>query len=168
MTFRHERPIRHARVGAELAQGERSCSVRCREGHLAMMWSRTPQGPGQWHLVKHFAAPGNHAAVSVRPIVVGVNGSTDSIRALEWAVVRAYAGHAPLRIVHVAQPALWLDPFAFTAYWDAGPLEGAQELLEDAVQRARHRVPFLQVSAVLCRTNPATALLNEGRTADLI
>ncbi|WP_027861167.1 universal stress protein [Marmoricola sp. URHB0036] len=118
--------------------------------------------------MKHFAAPGNSAADSVRPIVVGVNGSSDSVRALEWAVVRAYAGQAPLRIVHVAQPALWLDPFAFTAYWDAGPLEGAQALLEDAVQWARSRAPFLQVSAVLCRTNPATALLNEGRTADLI
>jgi nucleotide-binding universal stress UspA family protein len=114
------------------------------------------------------ATPGGVALAVPRPILVGVDGSAASTRALEWATVRAYAGHTSLHIVHVVRAHVWLDPRGLTACLAIEPRELAQQVLDEATLCARYYAPQLQISSKLCGTDPAAALLDEGRTAELI
>jgi len=116
--------------------------------------------------------------VKVPHILVGVNGSTASARALEWAVVRAVAGHTRLHVVHALGSSNWMDPYGLSlcwpmtwcpaAYWGAEPGDAAEQLLHDAAQWAREYEPTLQISTRLRKMEPAAALLEEGLGAELI
>jgi nucleotide-binding universal stress UspA family protein len=46
------------------------------------------------------------------PVVAAVDGSDDSLRALDWALDAARRHEAPLRVVHVRQYAAWIQPGA--------------------------------------------------------
>ena len=107
-------------------------------------------------------------AVRAQPILVGIDGSAASRRALEWATVRAMAGHTSLHIVHVVRVRVWLDAFGYTSYWEIGSREAAKQLLLDAAESARHQAPLLTISTRLRGTDPSSALLDEGRAAQLI
>ncbi|MBR8639900.1 universal stress protein [Streptomyces tuirus] len=48
--------------------------------------------------------------MSTLPVIAAVDGSDDSLRALEWALDAARRRSAPLRVVHVRQYALWAQP----------------------------------------------------------
>ncbi|MGY0065608.1 universal stress protein [Streptomyces sp. QTS137] len=48
--------------------------------------------------------------MSTQPVVAAVDGSDDSLRALEWALDAAHRRQAPLRVAHVRQYALWGRP----------------------------------------------------------
>ncbi|MEF9901955.1 universal stress protein [Streptomyces sp. P9-A2] len=50
--------------------------------------------------------------MSPQPVVAAVDGSDDSLRALEWALDAAHRREAPLRVAHVRQYALWGRPDA--------------------------------------------------------
>ncbi|GGV21709.1 hypothetical protein GCM10010293_17930 [Streptomyces griseoflavus] len=50
--------------------------------------------------------------MSTQPVVAAVDGSEDSLRALEWALDAARRREAPLRIAHVRQYAPWAQPEA--------------------------------------------------------
>ncbi|MFF3330569.1 universal stress protein [Streptomyces sp. NPDC002888] len=50
--------------------------------------------------------------MSTLPVVVAVDGSRDSLRALDWAVDTARRRAAPLRVVHVRQYHAWTQPGA--------------------------------------------------------
>jgi nucleotide-binding universal stress UspA family protein len=45
--------------------------------------------------------------MSIQPVIAAVDGSDDSLRALEWAVEAAQLREAPLRVIHVRQYAAW-------------------------------------------------------------
>jgi nucleotide-binding universal stress UspA family protein len=71
--------------------------------------------------------------------------------------------------VHVVQTrVLWLDPIGLIPFWYVEPREAATQLLEEAVEYARWQAPTLQVSTSLHFMDPAAALVEEGRTAQLI
>src|SRR6185312_12281238 len=53
--------------------------------------------------------------MSTQPVVAAVDGSDDSLRALEWAVDAARRRAAPLRVVHVRQYAAWGQPEVLAA-----------------------------------------------------
>ncbi|MFI2721644.1 universal stress protein [Streptomyces collinus] len=53
--------------------------------------------------------------MSTLPVVAAVDGSDDSLRALEWAVDAARRRAAPLRIAHVRQYAHWAQPEVLAA-----------------------------------------------------
>ncbi|MFC5954501.1 universal stress protein [Streptomyces pratens] len=53
--------------------------------------------------------------MSTQPVVAAVDGSDDSLRALEWALDAAHRRKAPLRVAHVRQYALWGRPDAAPA-----------------------------------------------------
>jgi nucleotide-binding universal stress UspA family protein len=133
-----------------------------------MMWPRVPQGQRPGRAVPEVASPCLSPQAVPAPILVGVDGSAASLRALEWATVRALAGHTSLHIVHVVQIHVWMDPSGFVANWYVEPLEVAQRVLDEAICSARWRAPLLQISTRLRDTDPARALLDEGRTAELI
>jgi nucleotide-binding universal stress UspA family protein len=134
------------------------------------MWPHTHLG--LWRRPAQLGAArrdfGDIAQASPRPVVVGVTGSAASTRALEWATVRAFAGHTSLHIVNVVHKRLWFDPGALIASWYIEPREIAEQVLYEAIRCARYHAPQLQISTRLCYTDPAAALLDEGRTAELI
>jgi nucleotide-binding universal stress UspA family protein len=109
-----------------------------------------------------------HAVRTTGPILVGVDGSAASQRALQWATVRATAGHTSLHIVHVVSSHVWLDAWGGTAYWVVEPREAAERLLAEAADSARDQAPLLAISTRLRGRDPASALLDEGRAAKLI
>ncbi|GAA4309269.1 universal stress protein [Streptomyces venetus] len=53
--------------------------------------------------------------MSTLPVIAAVDGSDDSLRALEWALDAARRRSAPLRVVHVRQYAHWAQPEVLTA-----------------------------------------------------
>ncbi|OAH12576.1 universal stress protein [Streptomyces jeddahensis] len=50
--------------------------------------------------------------MSTLPVIAAVDGSEDSLRALEWALLEARLRDAPLRVVHVRQYTEWTQPGA--------------------------------------------------------
>ncbi|MCX4703371.1 universal stress protein [Streptomyces sp. NBC_01373] len=50
--------------------------------------------------------------MSTLPVVAAVDGSDDSLRALDWALDAALRREAPLRVAHVRQYAAWTQPGA--------------------------------------------------------
>jgi nucleotide-binding universal stress UspA family protein len=112
--------------------------------------------------------PERLAPATTRPILVGVDGSDTSTLALEWAAVRALAGHTSLHIVHVIRIRTWLDPYGLVPLWDMESRQVAERLLNEAALRARRRAPQLQITTRLRGPDPAAALLDEGRRAELI
>ncbi|MFS4096372.1 universal stress protein, partial [Streptomyces sp. AF1A] len=70
--------------------------------------------------------------MSTAPVVAAVDGSEDSLRALEWARDAARRRAAPLRVVHVRQYAAWGQADVLVA----GPPDAADDPVLDEV-RAR-------------------------------
>ncbi|MFI9803576.1 universal stress protein [Streptomyces sp. NPDC052301] len=70
--------------------------------------------------------------MSTAPVIVAVEGSEDSLRALEWALEAARRRAAPLRVVHVRQYAAWGQADVLVA----GPPETGGDPVLDEV-RAR-------------------------------
>jgi nucleotide-binding universal stress UspA family protein len=87
---------------------------------------------------------------------------------LAWATVRAVAGDTSLIILHAAPTKLWLDPFGVVLCWDLHPCENAQRILDRAAADAHVQAPLLPISTILRGAEPSIALIDEGRTAELI
>ncbi|MFE0477267.1 universal stress protein [Streptomyces sp. NPDC058947] len=68
--------------------------------------------------------------MSTLPVVAAVDGSDDSLRALEWAVEAALGRSAPLRVAHVRQYAHWAQPEVLAA----GPADPRQDPVLDRVR----------------------------------
>ncbi|GHD86025.1 universal stress protein [Streptomyces naganishii] len=66
--------------------------------------------------------------MSTPPVVAAVDGSDDSLRALDWAYDAALRRGAPLRVVHVRQYAAWIQPEVLVA----APPEAEDEVLAQA------------------------------------
>jgi nucleotide-binding universal stress UspA family protein len=109
------------------------------------------------------------AGDAMKKIVVGVDGSPGSLRALDWAFAEALLTGAELTVVHA-----WMYPYA-------GPQESISELREqmgiDAMQELRSSFDSLgsrltdgtvTVHPRLCESTPAEALLKEADHADLV
>jgi nucleotide-binding universal stress UspA family protein len=109
-------------------------------------------------------------------IIVGIDGSAHSRRALEWAVREATVRRAPLTVLTVQQP--------ITMYWGAGAVvpyaypeyqnlaDQSLKMAEDETQSALKqagpdsRPPSVTVKAVTGL--PAEALLQAAEDADVI
>jgi nucleotide-binding universal stress UspA family protein len=92
----------------------------------------------------------------VEAIVVGVEGSPDSLRALDWAAEAARLRSAPLRIVHAYHVAGGPGTAALLD-------ERAQAMLDAAVDRATALAPGIDVTAEVARGESAAQALI-GRT----
>jgi nucleotide-binding universal stress UspA family protein len=97
-------------------------------------------------------------------IIVGVDGSSQSRRALQWALSEAAARHAPLTVLSVR------DDRAVTC--TAGDLtqdqvaEEVQELVDQAVSIQSGPAPPVTVQVI--PGSPAAELLGAGHHADLL
>ncbi|GAA1730769.1 Nucleotide-binding universal stress protein, UspA family [Dietzia kunjamensis subsp. schimae] len=75
--------------------------------------------------------------MDTRPVVVGVDGGPDSLRALKWAAEYATALDAPLIALTAYQLPAVYGPYAMAGWEDSSELESsAREMLADAVRNA--------------------------------
>ncbi|WP_406005188.1 universal stress protein [Streptomyces sp. NBC_00637] len=99
------------------------------------------------------------------PIVVGVDGSEPSLRAVDWAADEAALRDAPLRLVYAS---LWERYEGTALAQDLGKPTGrvtAEDILRGAERRARLRQPHLGISTDVLPEEPEYALVREGRGA---
>lgn len=76
--------------------------------------------------------------MSTPPVVAAVDGSDDSLRALDWALDAARRRRAPLRVVHVRQYAAWGQPGVLVS----GPPPGDDDpVLDQARAHLQERIP---------------------------
>ncbi|WP_326766191.1 universal stress protein [Streptomyces sp. NBC_01591] len=102
------------------------------------------------------------------PVVVGVDGSEGSLRALDWATAEAARSRLPLRVVHAS---LWEHYEGLRPSADTGrPAE--QLLAEHLVASARDRVqdlrPEVSVVADVQPEDPVATLVRESHEASLV
>ncbi|WP_327394325.1 universal stress protein [Streptomyces phaeochromogenes] len=102
------------------------------------------------------------------PLVVGVDGSEPSMRAVDWAADEAALRGVPLRLVYAS---LW------ERYEGAALAEGidrpseqvlADNIVEAAARRAHRRDVDLKISTEVLPEEPVPALLGEGRNASAL
>lgn len=101
-------------------------------------------------------------------IVVGVDGSEGSIRALAWAAEEAHLRHAELEVVHAAGYGPWYDPdlLITQAEIDAWLTAGAT-----VIEAALQQVPGLDGLRIRRETPAdlaARALITASKDADLL
>jgi nucleotide-binding universal stress UspA family protein len=103
-------------------------------------------------------------------VVVGVDGSEGSRKALRWAAAEATARGDDLELVHVWEPPQAYAPLGLGAYpLDPEPIrEAARSLLEDLVSQARELAPGIDIRGELVEGAAAHALLDHARSADLL
>ncbi|WP_405876960.1 universal stress protein [Streptomyces sp. NBC_01136] len=99
------------------------------------------------------------------PLVVGVDGSEPSLRAVDWATDEAALRGAPLRLVYAS---LW------ERYEGAALAEGlgrsseqvmADNIVEAAARRAHRRAPEVKISTDVLPDDAVSMLLNEAHLA---
>jgi nucleotide-binding universal stress UspA family protein len=105
-------------------------------------------------------------------IIVGVDGSHDAHRALEWAMQEAAARHAPLTVITVHQAAAsgWIVAPVFLPV-DEPTVEHARQAAEEAVAKAAAQLGQSQPVPVTVRAVtgfPAQELIEASRDADLL
>jgi nucleotide-binding universal stress UspA family protein len=105
-----------------------------------------------------------------KTVVVGVDGSDGSRRALHWAAAEAAARQDALELVHVWEAPEAYAPLGLGAYpLDPEPIhDAAKGLLEGLVAEARELAPGIEVRGELVEGPPAQGLLDAARTADLL
>jgi len=105
-------------------------------------------------------------------IVVGIDGSTNSGRALEWAVQEAAIRQVPLRVITIFRQAI--------SHWGAGPVTYPQEhavaiqarkAAQDATDKALALAGDTRPKSVTVESFggiPAEELVNASKDADMI
>ncbi|WP_238012284.1 universal stress protein [Dactylosporangium sp. AC04546] len=101
-------------------------------------------------------------------VVVGVDGSPDALRAVEWAAADAARRHRPLRIVHACVWPTVYAPMALPgppALFEETMREAAEQIIDEAVTLARVVAPALEVSTEVPVKQPTAALVEASRHA---
>jgi nucleotide-binding universal stress UspA family protein len=105
-------------------------------------------------------------------ITVGIDGSHDAHRALEWAMREAAVRHVPLTVVTVHEVAVsgWTgQPIILPV--DQPDLEKARQAAEETVAKAAVQLGEFQPASVTVRAvngSPAQELIEASRDADLL
>ncbi|WP_344866257.1 universal stress protein [Planomonospora alba] len=101
-------------------------------------------------------------------VVVGADGSADSLRAVEWAVREAGRRHLPLRVVHAVHE--WLHSRSEGEIEDVRRWmwNNGREVVDQAVAHAREHGPAVRVEDAMAFGDPARALAEEAGHDDLL
>ncbi|GGX01514.1 hypothetical protein GCM10010297_23930 [Streptomyces malachitofuscus] len=103
--------------------------------------------------------------MSTQPVVAAVDGSQDSLRALEWALDAARRREAPLRIVHVRQ----YTPWTRSQVLAAGPPGPDEDPVLDQVRgHMELHTALPDVEYVTLEGAPGVLLPEMGETARLL
>jgi nucleotide-binding universal stress UspA family protein len=108
-----------------------------------------------------------------RPVVAGIDGSPSSLNALNYATALATRRKAPLHLVHGFQrPMYSYDIIGLplpSETTEEQAREQVQNVLRDLVWRLRNEHPdLIAVKAVQIDAGPATALIDQSRTAEAV
>lgn len=106
----------------------------------------------------------------MNPVMVGVDDSEESLRAVEWAAAEARRRGRPLRILHAFVWPLLGVPLgrAPGAPPEGGLRHAAERVLATALARARTVAPGVETTAELPESEPVAALLHGSRHAELL
>jgi nucleotide-binding universal stress UspA family protein len=104
--------------------------------------------------------------MALMPVVAGVDGSEESLRAVEWAAREAQRHRAPLRIVSVPTLPRHMRAGARAQETVATTLQGeSRRALEEAITRSREVAPGQLVDADLLTGPQALAVTQSGSGA---
>jgi len=107
--------------------------------------------------------------MSVKPVVVAVDGSESSLRAAEWAALEARRQSRPLRIVSAPTPVPLPQAYQAAPEVVANALRGlAARALGAAITRCEEVAPGLAVSTGMLSGPPAVAVAGSGSDAFLL
>jgi nucleotide-binding universal stress UspA family protein len=111
-------------------------------------------------------AAGEEKVMTAKPVVVGVDGSEESLRAVEWGAREAQRRRAPLHIVSVAAMPPRMRAHHEPTQTVADALqEVSVRALSEATARAGAVAPGLSVDTDLLSGPPATAVTDSGSDA---
>lgn len=111
---------------------------------------------------------GRAVVVVELPLVVGVDGSRSSLRAVAWAADTAVVHGVSLRLVHAFLWQRYEAPEPAGAPGRHSARAVAENILEAAARRARRRSQEVEISTLALAEDPVRALLNEGRNASMV
>jgi nucleotide-binding universal stress UspA family protein len=101
----------------------------------------------------------------LRPVVVGLDGSRESLAAADWAAREALRRSVPLRLVHAWEAASHelsaLPELEAPRFW-------SRRILREAMDRVNERYPQVYLSAEQIARPPADALVSECAEAELL
>lgn len=105
-------------------------------------------------------------------ILVGIDGSTRSRHALEWAVSEAAIRHAPLAVLTVSQPVVghWGNPAGAPGDLCATTRarEAAQQETDSVLEKAGDEADRVSVTVRAVAGAPADELLKASASADML
>jgi nucleotide-binding universal stress UspA family protein len=103
-------------------------------------------------------------------IVVGVDGSAPSVRALRWAAEEAVTRGSSLEVIHVWERPQAYAPLGVGSYpVDPGPAEEeGEKVLYRALAEARTLAPGVPLRSRLEEGAAGTVLIDAARDADLL
>lgn len=105
----------------------------------------------------------------LRPVVVGLDGSRESLAAADWAAREALRRGVPLRLVHAWEAASTEASAEASALPElAAPRFWARRILRGAMDRLSERYPQVYLSAEQIARPPADALVSAGEEAELL
>ena len=104
-------------------------------------------------------------------IIVGIDGSTHSQRALEWAVHEAAVRQAPLRVITVYRTAVsyWGGPVIYAE--DSTSAEKARQEAQEATEKALAQIGAAKPESVTVEALtglPAEELIGASKDAEMI
>ncbi|MEU8715979.1 universal stress protein [Streptomyces sp. NPDC048663] len=103
--------------------------------------------------------------MSTAPVIAAVDGSDDSLRALDWALDAARRRDAPLRVVHVRQYAAWGQPDVMVA---GDHEEAGDPVLDEVRDRLAADTADVTVEYVAMEGAPSALLPELGADAQLL
>jgi nucleotide-binding universal stress UspA family protein len=106
--------------------------------------------------------------MSTLPVVVAVDGSEGSLRALDWAVTEAQLREAPLRLVHVRQYPDWPQTELALPEPEEVVGDSADLILDDVLRTLRDRPGLPGTEARSLAGAPAEVLAGQGGSAQLV
>ena len=107
--------------------------------------------------------------MATKPVVVGVDGSEASLRAVEWAALEARRHSSPLRIVSAPAPVPRLHAYSASPASIANALRGiSARALDAAITRCEEVAPGLPLTTSLLSGPPALAVAESGADASML
>jgi nucleotide-binding universal stress UspA family protein len=107
--------------------------------------------------------------MAIRPIVVGVDGSEESLQAVEWAAVEARRRATALRIVSAPMPTPWVRAYRASPEAVAVALRHLSgRALEAGLNRAEEVAPGLPVETEMLSGPPAVTVATAGAEGSML
>lgn len=104
---------------------------------------------------------------SLKPIVVGVDGSPSSLSALEWAARHAELTKLPLEAVATWQ---WPNNYGYAVAFESGfdPAQESREMLDEIVAKLKADHPEIEVRPNVIEGDTRNVLVKLSKEASLL